>query len=156
MCCHVDFQVVVWFRIIDDDDWCWNPSSAQLVRESCLEFVWCKVAWTLLFTMLSDFVLMLVIPCWIPCCLLAVVYGDYMMMMNMPCCCFEYAQKSTWFVFVVFGRGSLILHDTCCCLCDVCWKSIFAVDYMCHGCINPRVSKTRTFEVHWPVHCSIG
>ena len=37
----------------------------------------------------------------------------------LPCCCFEYAQKSMWVVLVMFGLGLLwTLHELCHCLVD--------------------------------------
>ena len=74
VCLTVVSEIFCSCSILEDDDESCYGLNLTLTRNSTWS-IWCgclKVAWTLLLTMLSDFVLMLVIPCWASCCLLVV------------------------------------------------------------------------------------
>ena len=66
------------------DAWWWwiyavavqTYAKPRIPHVCCWFVVYNVLAWRTLFTMLSDFVLMLVIPCWTPCCLLWGVHND--------------------------------------------------------------------------------
>ena len=103
------------------------------------------VTWTLLCTMLSD--LVLVIPCWIPYCLLAFVHDDNMWMMNatvvaMLSAMLQTGDESQWSfsALLLFWVSKKIYIDLCLsCLFVVSWLMHCVAWTYCVPCLLSHV-----------------